>query len=111
MKMNENEKLPSTIAKAVNKLLSNLTIEDKNRIKNSTEEGLINFHFGLGMSIRNDFGLWKKDSKLLENCKELSGDSNIDIDTTSEMIIKALWERLQKFPPPELLRNDKHYTD
>jgi hypothetical protein len=68
--MNENKEIPSTITEAVNILLSDLSIEDKHRIKNSTEDGLINFHFSLGMGIRNDFGLWEKDSKLLENCKE-----------------------------------------
>jgi integration host factor subunit alpha len=108
--MDENKKNPFTIAEAVNKLLSDLTIEDKNRIKNSSEEDLTNFHFGLGMTIRNDFGLWGKDSKLLENCKELSGDLDIHVDTASEIIIKALWERLQKFPPPKLVRDDNQYS-
>ena len=96
--MNENKKFPSTIAEAVNRLLSELTIEDKNRIKNSSEEGLSNFHFGLGMAIRNDFGLWEKESKLLEDCKELSGDPILHVDDASEIILKALWARLQKFP-------------
>ena len=94
----DKKQKPSTITEAVNSLLSDLPIETKHQIKNSSEDGLINFHFGLGMAIRNEFGLWNKDSKLLEDCKGLSGNPNLDVDTASELIIKALWERLQKFP-------------
>ena len=108
--MNGNKKIPSTIIEAVNRLLSDLPIVTKYQVKNSSEDGLTNFHFGLGMSVRNDFGLWEKDSKLLKNCKELSEDPNLDVDTASGMIIKALWERLQKFPPPKLVRNGNHYS-
>jgi len=97
------ENIPTTITEAVNILLTELTIEDKNRIKDSSEGGLINFHIGLGMTIRNIFGLWKEESKLLDDCKKSSGDSNLHVDTASGMIIKALWERLQEFPPPELV--------
>lgn len=102
--MDENKNIPTTIIEAVNILLSELTIEDKHRIKDSSEDDLINFHIGLGMTIRNIFGLWKQDSKLFENCRELSGNLILDVDTASEMIIKALWERLQEFPPPKIVR-------
>jgi len=108
--MDENKNIPTTINEAVNILLSELPIEAKHQIKNSSEDGLINFHLGLGMTIRNIFGLWKKDSKLFKNCKELSGDIELHIDTASEMIIKALWERLQKFPPPKLVGDANDYT-
>lgn len=108
--MDDNKNKPTTITEAVNTLLSDLSIEDKHRIKNSREDGLINFHFGLGMEIRNEFGLWEKDSKLFENCKESSGNPNLDVDTASELIIKALWDRLQKFPPPEIVRDDNQYN-
>jgi len=103
------ENIPTTITEAVNILLSELTIEDKNRIKESSEDGLINFHIGLGMTIRNIFGLWKKDSKLFEDCKKSSGDPSLHVDDASAMIIRSLWERLQEFPPPKVVRDDKHY--
>ncbi len=102
--MNENKNIPNTITEAVNIFLSELTIEDKNRIKDSSEDGLINSHIGLGMTIRNIFGLWKKDSKLFENCKEVSGDLNLHVDDAAGIILKALWERLQKFPPPTIVK-------
>ncbi len=102
--MSEDKNIPTTIAEAVNQLLSDISIEAKHQIKDSNEDGLINFHFGLAKGIRNEFGLWEKDSKLFENCKELAGDSNMDVDTASGLIIKALWDRLQEFPPPKVLR-------
>ena len=102
--MTENKKFPDTISESINILLSSLSIEDKQQIKDSSEDELINFHFGLGMSIRNDFGLWDKNSKLFEDCKKISGNQNLHVDDASEIIIKSLWERLQKFPPPELVK-------
>jgi len=102
--MDENNNIPTTITEAVNILLSELTKEDKHRIKDSSEDGLINFHFGLGMTIRNIFSLWKKDSKLLEDCKKSSGDPSLHVDDASAMIIKTLWERLQEFPPPKIVK-------
>lgn len=101
--MNENKNIPTTIIEAVNILLSELPIESKQQIKDSSEDDLINFHIGLGMTIRNIFGLWQKDSKLYENCRELSGDPNLHVDDASGIILKALWERLQDFPPPEIV--------
>ena len=103
--MNENKNIPTTIAEAVNRLLLEIPITTKKQIKGSNEDDLNSFHLGLGMGIRNEFGLWGKDSKLLEECKKLSGDSDLHVDTASSMIIKALWERLQKFPPPEILED------
>jgi hypothetical protein len=58
--MNEKMNTPSTIAEAVNRLLSDLPLEARHQIRNSNEDGLINFHLGLGMAIRNEFGLWEK---------------------------------------------------
>ena len=61
--------IPTTVSEAVNKLLSNLSLETKRQIQNTSEDGLINFHFGLGAGIRNEFGLWEKDSKLLSDVR------------------------------------------
>ncbi len=104
--MADNNELPTMVSEAVNRLLSELPIETKYQIKDSTDDSLIIFHFGLGVAIRNDFRLWEKDSKLLEDCKKISGDPNLHVDDASGIIIKTLWKRLQKFPPPELIWED-----
>lgn len=107
--MTEDNQFPNTISEAVNKLLSDLPLETRHQIMNSSEERLVNFHFGLGVGIRNEFGLWEKNSKLLEDCKKISGNPGLHVDDASEIIIKALWERLKEFPPPKLVRNKDRY--
>ncbi len=102
--MNKDKNKPSTIAEAVNRLLSDLPIETKQQIKNSREEDLINFHFSLGTAIRNEFNLWEKDSKLLQDCIKVSGLPMLHVDDATEIILKALWERLKKFPPPAIVK-------
>ena len=53
------------------------------------EDELIELHFGLGLSIRNAFGLHDADSKLFRDC----GVDNAD--DASSVIIKALWNKLK----------------
>jgi hypothetical protein len=54
------------------------------------EDDLIDFHLGLGLWIRNAFGLWKEDSKLLEATGER------DPDDAALAIIRALWQSLRR---------------
>ena len=54
------------------------------------EDELIDLHFGLGLSIRNSFGLHDANSKLLRDC----GSDNPD--DASAVIIKALWTKLKR---------------
>lgn len=102
--MDESNDAPLTVSEAVNRLLSELPITTKQQIANLTEDDLINLHFGLGMSIRNEFALWQKDSSLLNDCRKVYPGT--DPDTASGIIIKALWSRLQNFPPPKVVRDD-----
>ena len=53
------------------------------------EGDLITLHFGLGMEIRNAFGLHDLCSKLLSDCDEVHPDD------ASGVIIKELWKKLQ----------------
>jgi hypothetical protein len=48
---------PRTVEEAVDRLLSLMSEEDKQSLKNTPEKDLIMFHFGLGGYIRNEFGL------------------------------------------------------
>ena len=42
-----------TVDEAVQRLMSDLSLKDKNTIANMDEADLINLHFSLGLSIRN----------------------------------------------------------
>jgi hypothetical protein len=52
------------------------------------------YHFGMGMWIRNNYGLWGKNEALRASC----GDARMHPDNCSGIIIKRLWERLQSIP-------------
>ena len=103
--MIEDKKSPATVSEAVNRLLSNFSLETKRQVQNTSEDGLINFHFGLGAGIRNEFGLWEKDSKLLEDCKKIAENPILHVDDAAGIIIKALWDRLQEYPLPKIVRD------
>ena len=80
---------PLTVNQASSKLINALSGEEVEKLKNTTKEGLIKYHLGLGMGIRNDFGLWRGNIPLLLS----AGESNPD--RVSQIIILRTWEKLQ----------------
>ena len=58
------EKPPKTVDEAAERLIAILGDEQKASIAAMREEDLIDLHFGLGMAVRNAFGLHDPDSKL-----------------------------------------------
>ena len=84
---------PRTVEEAVDRLLSLMSEEDKQSLKNTPEKDLIMFHFGLGEHIRNEFGLWQGNTELLKSCEK---ESNfVHPDSTSSIIIEELWKKLR----------------
>lgn len=88
------EEMPSTIAEAVERLFSTLTGQEKRRIAAMEECGLIDLHFGLGLRIRNEFGLSSGNEKLRNAVR--GEDPFAHEDTMSAAIILALWLRLRE---------------
>jgi hypothetical protein len=84
------EKWPATLDEAVNQIVSQLSDEDKARVRKTQRDDLIMFHLGWGTGIRNAFGLWRGNKALLESC----GGGHPD--DASMRIIEAVWERLQR---------------
>jgi len=85
---NRDLRPPETVAEAVDKLLFILSDEQKNEIAALQEDDLIDLHFGLGLAIRNAFGLHDPDSKLLADCETKHPDDGAGV------IVKALWDKL-----------------
>lgn len=77
-----------TVDSVVVDLLFQLSKEDKQYIQKIEESELFKLHFALGMSIRNKYGLWAGNQKLLDDC-----GSN-EPDNASSVIIKRLWQEL-----------------
>jgi hypothetical protein len=81
--------LPETVDEAVERLMSVLEDEHKAVLAFMQEEDLIDFHFSLGLAIRNAFGLHVPWSKLLASC------GVVHPDDASGVIIQALWRQLR----------------
>lgn len=82
-----------TLDEAIEYLLAALPEKDLERIA-SMEKGefLAEAHFGLGMWIRNNLGLWAG-GPLAKDLEE--NHMCFMADDMSHVILKALWERLQ----------------
>lgn len=92
---------PSTFTAAVDRLMSTMTADDLTALRDTPKGSLIQYHFSLGMYIRNEFGLWQGNDELLRSCYPEVTDSYLleiikqDPDGASTRIIEGLWRRLQ----------------
>jgi hypothetical protein len=87
---------PCIIAEAVDQLQQWLTPDQIADFAAQSEDDLADHHFGLGLCIRNEFGLWDTSSPLLQDCQASDGVHAGDIhpDDASMLILRALWVRL-----------------
>ena len=83
---------PTTVAGAVRVLLSFLTKRDKLALQRLKEKDLAVVHIGVGMFIREEFGLWEGNRALLKAC----GSTSMHPEDASMVIMKALWKRVRK---------------
>jgi len=88
--------LPKTIHEAVEKLITEMALKDKVVIANMTHDELIDLNSNLGAYIRNAFRLWSGNHELMESCRFVSKNNNLDVDDASFTIIDAMWEKLRK---------------
>ncbi len=99
-----SKRWPGSFDEAVNKVISELSEEDKNRLKNTSFDKLIRFHFSLGMWIRNSFGLWKGNKELARSLVEKFPDrvlklynfEHVEPDSASMVIIEEVWKKLRE---------------
>jgi hypothetical protein len=84
---------PESVDAAVRLLMAMVPDEERARIAALRQEDLVLLHFGLGMWIRNNLGLWQGNTTLLEAC----GHSNPD--DASAFLIEAFWRHLRTIAP------------
>src|SRR3990167_6956369 len=78
---------PEIVDAVVQDILKRMTEQDQKRIRETSKEALIQFHHGWGTDIRNHYGLWRGNKKLiLSVCGKPCHP-----DDTSMVIIKAEW--------------------
>jgi hypothetical protein len=83
------DQYPETVDGAVTFLLDVLEPHVKDEVLSVGENDIANFHFGLGMVIRNAFGLHEPGSLLL------TATGTAHPDDASDIILLALWKRLR----------------
>lgn len=84
---------PRNVDKAVKRLLETLSAEEQEKIRVIPEDDLAGLHFGLGLWIRNEFGLWRGNRALSDSmCKEIYCHP----DDLSGRLIRAAWYQLQQ---------------
>lgn len=87
----ENRQFPTSIDEAANLLQLQITeIEKAEIVAIGDESDLTQFHFSLGLYVRNHFGLWSEDSELMKKA-----DWSEDADDISHQIIVSLWRKLR----------------
>lgn len=98
---------PKTVSQAVDILKTEIGPEALEWIRFTPESEVVStFHFTLGMSIRNRFGLWSGNRELLEAC----GGEKMHPDDASSVILKTLWARLRsQLSPNERVDCDHLY--
>jgi hypothetical protein len=88
---------PSTIQEAVSRLAAECSPKRLDLILGCDNYNSIEDHFGLGMYIRNEYGLWRGNSLLLRECGTEHPDS------ASQVILRALWAHLRDTASSEAL--------
>lgn len=79
---------PVTVEEAVHDILPRISPLVKLRLMLMKKEDLISFHFGFGTWIRNRYGLWRGNDKLILSACGF----RCHPDDASMKIIEALWE-------------------
>lgn len=88
---------PATIDEAVGVVIATLSDEDKVLIAAMPQFELIGMHFGLGMWIRNNLGLWQGNDALMRSIRKR--DPGAHPDDVSMLVIEDVWKRLREMAP------------
>lgn len=83
---------PTSVAEAVRDIVLRLPEKDKNLVRGTKKEDLIKFHHGWGTDIRNYYGLWRGNDKLIVS----ACGKPCHPDDASMVLIEAVWTALQK---------------
>jgi hypothetical protein len=83
---------PMTIQDSVRDILSHMTTEEKARIRSAKERDLIQLYLDLGVGIRNRYGLWRGNDRLILSACGYPCHP----DDAALKIVEALWRELRR---------------
>ena len=88
-------KQPETVDEAVDRLMSEMKLQDLTKLAKMPEDDLVSLHFTVGMWIRNNF-VYPRNDKLLQSCREVSRDKYLHFAQLHMVVIRELWKKLQE---------------
>ena len=86
------ENWPVTVEEAVRDILPRITPYEKLEMMVTNKDHLNSMHFGLGLWIRNRYGLWRGNEKLILSACGFPCHS----DDASGKILEAVWQALHR---------------
>jgi hypothetical protein len=86
------ENWPATVEEAVHDILPRITPYEKLEMMVTNKDHLNSMHFGLGLWIRNRYGLWRGNDKLILSACGFPCHS----DDASGKILEAVWQVLHR---------------
>ena len=92
----KREVMPGTVEEAAGKLMLKLSLRDKTMIANIPKDKLADLYPSLKANLQNEIGLWLTNESLLDSCRLTAVHEHLDEDGASLIIVRALWEKLQK---------------
>ena len=87
--------IPTDFQSCFRELDSALPASMREDIRACEEANLVRHHFGLGMWMRNNWGLWSKSSPLKQYFDDLGMH---EADDTSSKILMSYWQYLNQKP-------------
>jgi hypothetical protein len=100
----EKDILPKTVEEATDRLLSKLSLRDKTMIANIPRDNVMDLYNSLEENMQKEVGLWLTNKSLLKSCRSISGDKHLSEYGASLVIVKLLWEKLQKTSVLKIVR-------
>jgi len=88
--------LPKTVDEAVERLIEELPVKTRILIARMDETELGSLPFSLVRFMRERLDSWLDSDRLMESCKDVSGDDKMHVDYAPVLILRALWTRLRK---------------
>ncbi len=85
-----------TVDEAVDRLISDLDLQDKVKIANMSLDELVNIHSALHIYFKNAFGLWSGNTELMESCRSISKEPIYNEHEATVVILGVLWQKLQE---------------
>jgi len=88
---------PATLDEAAGVVIAALPAAEAAKIARMSQSELTHLHFGLGMWIRNNLGLWQGNDSLMQALRER--EPGMQPDDVSTLVIEQVWRRLREMIP------------